>query len=378
MTLKKFLLSRIWLIALTALPWITASADEGKPDTSSGAAAHRVALLRKGVSSLRLVIAYEGEGDGPSRSLSLCVSPSNSGPGYLLDPVVRITEAQANRIIDRWEVGHRLEKAEPFAEGAFPVRSLAGRRYGITILTDTPEEKVRLHQDLGWGNPLKESLQSINAALEGEAAARMSALLQELDDRLEREAKAHVTEPVEANGLEFRAVGETTWQLPAGDAKQEFELALHITNRSSRSLRFNRFDTVRIVLTDESGIPIPPRGGRDKTLFLEPLILHPGETQVIARRGLLQQDQGHFDWTVTGQDGTLGWWRFENLQPGRYVVTFICESTAQANEHIANHHKRLRKTAPASIPAENPPFWVGKATTHELFIRITENRSTRP
>jgi hypothetical protein len=330
--------------------------------------------LRSEIGSFRLTLSYEGEYEGPPRNLTLTTVPrlTDLNGNWIPQPLVRISRKQAERIIDQLEAsGFLAGMKASIARGDSSSRTGVGRRYAVTLAVDPPGGSVRLRDDLGWGKDLQEWLGGLKSVLEGDASRQLGRLEEEHRLCLEREARARPSEPIVVNGIEFTAIGETTWIVPKVGAKTDVELSLRVTNRSPKTLRFNRFDTIRIELRDERGRQIPLDGGRDGTIFLDPLALRPGETQIIPRRGTLKWDQEGKILSVGGWDGTNAFWRFGGIRPGRYSLAFTCQNDRESTNRMEQHRRRGdTDEGPSSLG-----YWQGDVKSRALVIRVNDQTS---
>lgn len=347
---------------LVALAGLT-GATSGRASHAQPGAEGPARRLRGAIDSFRLALRYEGENDGPAPALTLAVPGSEPPTDVLPRPVVRISREQADRAIDLLTTSGPLHRAEIRPLVDLLRSSEAERRYGLIAAGAS----VGAHADLGWGRPLLGHLGGLSAALGGEAGAELGRLIDALRPRFDREATAHATDPVEVNGLAFQAVGTTAWDSPAGKAKAEIELSLRVTNRSPQTLRFNRFDTVEIRLVDAQGVTVRRAGGRDKTDFLKPLVLRPGESRIVPRRGTLERVDGGRSFRLSGRDGTGGWWCYDGLTPGRYTLFFDCRNDQEA---VRSSEGFCPLADRSEIQANQPPYWFDEATTRGLSVRL--------
>lgn len=362
------------LAVVAALSLVNQSQADDAKSTSATDATTPSAQLRSEVGSFRLTLRYEGEHEGQPRDLTLTTLPRETGLDgtWFPQPLVRISRKQAVRIIDQLDArGFLARMKTSTVEDTSSRPALVGRRYGVVLAIDPPGGPIRLHGDLGWGKGLLEWLGQLKSVLEGEALRALGRLEDEQRRSVERESRARPTEPIVANGIEFTAIGETTWTVPKVGAKTDVELSLRVTNRSTKTLRFNRFDTIRIELRDERGRKIPPDGGRNATILLDPLVLHPGGSQILPRRGTLKWDQDGKVLSVGGWDGTNAFWRFGGIRPGRYSLTFMCRNDQESTNDIERFLMR-RRIGVAFEGSKPPEYWQGDVTTKALSVRVAE------
>ena len=174
---------------------------------------------------------------------------------------------------------------------------------------------------------------------------------------MSREPTFTTSPPVTVQGLEFQAVANDVWPLPAptsGSAPDVF-LGLRVTNRTANPIVLNRFDTVSMTIMDADGKVLPMGGGRDATRFLPPFTLAPGETRTIQRDATIQALRDQHSWRIGGQDGTGGVWDCDLPRPGPYRVSF----------HYA--YAEDGKTGRQLLRSTN--CWQGEATTPAMTVQ---------
>jgi len=363
------------LAVVAALSLVNQSQADDAKSTSATDATTPSAQLRSEVGSFRLTLRYEGEHEGPPRNLTLTTLPRQTevNGAWFPPPFVQISRKHAERIIGWLDANGFLARLKTSTvEDTSSRPAQVGRRYGLILAVDPPGGPIRLHGDLGWEKGLVGLLGGLKSVLEGDASRQLGRLEEEHRLCLERESRAQPSEPVVANGIEFTAIGETTWTMPKVGAKTDVELSLRVSNRSQRTLRFNRFDTTRIELKDEEGRKIPLDGGRNGTIFLDPLVLHPGESQIMPRRGTLQWDQEGKILSVGGWDGTNAVWRFGGIRPGRYSLAFTCHNDQEGTNDLEQFLVRRRRIGVAFEGQKPPEYWQGDVTTKALSVHVTE------
>ena len=100
---------------------------------------------------------------------------------------VRLTEAQAKKLIDYLAAEGYLGQAVELGKQDVPERDLSQNCYALQVST----QSLQLHEDLGWGPGMLKRLEGLRGALDGEAAKAMDALLAKLaEDRKEWEDKS--------------------------------------------------------------------------------------------------------------------------------------------------------------------------------------------
>ena len=177
---------------------------------------------------------------------------------------------------------------------------------------------------------------------------------------------AAATDPVRENGIEFQAVVQARWPIPAAGEKTEIQLGLKVTNRTEKVVQINLFDTVQIVLKDATGRSLPIQGGRDRTTYPDPRILAPAEAGTIARNASLEWLKNGDGLRIIGRDGTGGIWYIDGLKAGKYALSFEYENTEQMVRDLPN------RPAPHAIDLKAGPYWYGKVKTKEAEVEIVE------
>jgi RNA polymerase sigma factor (sigma-70 family) len=168
---------------------------------------------------------------------------------------------------------------------------------------------------------------------------------------------------VSVNQVDFQAVLETQWSVPAPGGQQVVDLGLQMTNRSTRTLLVNSYHTLRPGLKSADGKLFPVMNGVTfRSGFPLPLLLAPGKTTTIRPRA-------HLDWLKDGKSLRLiayensgRVWYFEGLQPGKYFFDFGYENTEAL---------QAKNNSFASVQLkEGQSFWFGKVTTKAAAFAI--------
>jgi hypothetical protein len=192
------------LVGLAAVPALAASGiGRAEPPASQPAekAVEVAKQLKAEIKTFRLELLYNGQEDKPFYGLILSVPPigyDRSNPFYRL---ARITEAQAEKIID-----HLAEQG--FLDEAFDLRAKPKRpppaMPGYVIRAST--QGIRFQEDLGWGLPMLKRLDGLRKVLDGDAAKGMDLLLARLTGLREQWEKEAAEQP---NDVTSAMDGET-------------------------------------------------------------------------------------------------------------------------------------------------------------------------
>ena len=155
----------------------------------------------------------------------------------------------------------------------------------------------------------------------------------------------------------FRLIVDPVWSLsPARiESVSTGFVSLHMTNRSSRVLHFNRFDTLRLTLSDAQGRVYLLDGGRDATRpapAISPPI-QPGASHEIRLPAELVRMPGGQGLRWLGAEDFGGIWYFDDLTPGTYFLMGIYE----------NDRSRI---------GEGEPVWTGRVETPVCVLKIME------
>lgn len=165
---------------------------------------------------------------------------------------------------------------------------------------------------------------------------------------------------VREKGAEFAILTAPVWPVPAKGKETPVTLGVKITNHNDGPMRFNRFDTVTVILKTADGKWVERSGGRNGTLRVKPVTVGKDESYTL-------EFPGHLAWA---KDGTLrlewsepggGTWQFLNLKAGKFTLEITYENTPDLARWVAD--EETDKTAPS--------FWFGKAAM-ELAVEIRE------
>jgi RNA polymerase sigma factor (sigma-70 family) len=122
-----------------------------------------------------------------------------------------------------------------------------------------------------------------------------------------------------AGGAEFQLVAEGQVRIPATGDNRPLAIALRIKNVSDKPLVF--YNTVRFTLTTPDGKPLPMQGGRDGKRVAAPLTVAPGKEIMLAQFATLQWLRDGKQLVLHGQDDTGFFWAYEDVAPGRFLLS---------------------------------------------------------
>ncbi len=153
-------------------------------------------------------------------------------------------------------------------------------------------------------------------------------------------------------GLEFQLATQGTWTIPARGKQTPIRLALMVTNRSDKVQAVNLLDTLRVVVQDRSGQPLPFR--RYKNSLVTAFHTPPLAKNASFRVGYLNAKLvWAFDQlTLQGADGSGGTWYLPGLHAGSYSLSI---------------HYQNRQLMPPQGPVS---FWVGEAQTRPRPVTL--------
>ncbi len=257
--------------------------------------------------------------------------------------------------------------AAVFAHAQVPATSPAATRQSTTATrpaTQPVDEKVvaELIRQLGDKDykAREEATQKLTDA--GMAAIKLlkaKAMEPNLDPDISSRVMAVLTtpmetEPVQVGGVDFQVVTPVVWVLGEGSS---VPLRLKITNRTDKTLQFDRLDTVDIHIMDASGKNLQIFAGRKASVVPSPLVIAKGHSGVIGRTGTLKRSDKGF--RLAGTEEAGGFWYFDGLAPGEYTVGITYESAQAAVDDLKK-----------SIKVADDPFWTGQVVTKGQSVEI--------
>ena len=183
------------IISTILLSWalmasIASAAATTQPTPS---AAERAKVLKDQIKSFRLSLEYHGTQDKPYYGLWLSVPPLSVRRSNPFHPHVRISEAEASKIIDHLAREGFLDQAVDSASGM--KRPAPSPCYTMVVSSGDDVRRHELYSVLGWNRPLIRRLDGLRTVLEGESARQMDLLLGRLGGHRgewEREAASPV------------------------------------------------------------------------------------------------------------------------------------------------------------------------------------------
>ncbi len=362
----------IFMLSITLAGYGFAADPPAKQPTAKAAA--RSDQLTAAIKSFRLQLEYNGSQDKPYYNLTLSV------PGIAYDrknafyPQVRITEEQAQRVIDYLANEGLLDQADDLKPGAvkkYPAPTMPG--YTIRLTTD----QIVFLGDIGWGLPMLRRLDGLRKVLDGDAAKQMDLLLGRLAGHRKEWEKAGTKDEdlaVDKDGVVFEIVlPERVWSIPEnkpGSSSAFLKLGLRITNKTGKPLRFNGYDTLWPELVTPDGNEVHrwegPQGTKRHRQPQEgdyPLV-EPGKSATIP----LQVD---LFWPTWDEHRVLmfRWWHasgspgryFDDLKPGPYKVRLVYENQQNTLEVEYRGHKVL-----------DDKVWTGRIVTPAVQVSLRE------
>jgi RNA polymerase sigma factor (sigma-70 family) len=168
---------------------------------------------------------------------------------------------------------------------------------------------------------------------------------------------------VRVNQVDFQTAVEEKCSVPPPGGKQQLYLGLRITNGSAKPLLVNVYDTLRPVVAAADGTALPTQWGQRLRSFVPaPVLVQPGKTETVQRCPTLEWLPDGKTLRLRGPDGAGGFWFVEGLRPGKYLIHFEYENTADTQAVL------LR-----SLPlraAEEQLIWMGKVVTRAAAFAI--------
>src|SRR5262249_29967134 len=155
--------------------------------------------------------------------------------------------------------------------------------------------------------------------------------------------------------VDFQVVCDAKCQIPPADRKQFVDLGLRLTNRGEKTLLFNLFDTLKLGLKTANGTPIKYEYRRLRTAVPRPVVLGKGETKTVYINAQLRWRGETPALQLGGTDPTSGFWHFDKLAAGKYLLHVEYENTQKTQADFLK--------AAQFQPEKGQVFWLNKATT---------------
>jgi len=166
----------------------------------------------------------------------------------------------------------------------------------------------------------------------------------------EPDADAKVrSKAVRENGVDFAAVADKTWHMPAAGKNQAVDIGLRITNASGKDLSFVLWEQPAVELTTADGKKLTFGYARKATAPPTMLSLAAGKATTVSRSARLEWLPDNTGVRLTGTDDSGGWWWFDDLRAGKYRLSLGYENKEQGEG-----------------------FWVGKVQTEVVEITVAE------
>lgn len=162
---------------------------------------------------------------------------------------------------------------------------------------------------------------------------------------------------VRVNEVEFRTVSTPRLAASKGDRQDWFKLGFRITNRGSRPLYFELFETFEPCLRSADGKDIRSEYEREETCPMDPVLIAPGKSKTILLSAFLLSQPGN-DCLLVIYDGSGGAYAFEGLAPGKHLLSFV-------------YGHSVDNSGSTELKYEGePPYWVGDVTTREVGVEV--------
>jgi hypothetical protein len=166
----------------------------------------------------------------------------------------------------------------------------------------------------------------------------------------------HGIQPTRVNGLEFLPIMDLTWRAPAPGSTRDIKMALKLTNRRSTKLYLALFNKVSVTVGTPKGKSLQVSGGRDSPGHwggqnTGPLSQGQSYTVSLFAAKLCRSADGKDLW-LQGEDGWIGFFKYNELKLGRYFVRFM----------VRNQFRLQLK--------DGTPEWEGVAWTTPVAVEI--------
>ena len=133
----------------------------------------RAKQLTAAIKSFKLDLSYGDDQDKPYYNLTLSVADIADHRKNASHLQVQITEAQAQRIIDRLAAEGFLSEAEEMDPAELKKLPAQTSHYGLSVANG----KAIFYENFGWGAAMVLRLDHLRMALDGDAAKAMDLLL---------------------------------------------------------------------------------------------------------------------------------------------------------------------------------------------------------
>ncbi|OAI47268.1 hypothetical protein AYO44_09810 [Planctomycetaceae bacterium SCGC AG-212-F19] len=129
-----------------------------------------------------------------------------------------------------------------------------------------------------------------------------------------------------ANGVDFQAVADHVWTVPAANAKTTVDIAFVISNNTDKAHTFLIWEAPLVHLATADGQELRRLFGRDGTAPVTRLVVAAGKTATVSRKAVLERAADGKTLVLRGNDDSGGVWWFDGLQPAKYVLTLSYEN----------------------------------------------------
>jgi hypothetical protein len=162
--------------------------------------------------------------------------------------------------------------------------------------------------------------------------------------------------------VDFQVVCDVKCQIPSQDRKEFVNLGFRLTNRGEKTLLFNLYDTVKLGLKTADGTPIKYEWVRLRTAIPRAVVLCKGETRTVSIEAQLRWRGETPVLQLGGTDPTGGFWHFDKLAAGKYLLHVEYENTEKTQADFIKFAKFQ--------PEAGQVFWVDRATTADVAFEV--------
>jgi hypothetical protein len=160
---------------------------------------------------------------------------------------------------------------------------------------------------------------------------------------------------VRVNAVDFEAVADRFWAIPAAGQETPVNLGLRLTNHTDKDLSFNLFDTIlpRFETADGQQRWVG-EAERSATRPAEPVSIPARKSVTLSRPAVLKWSEDGKTLLLVGGDGSGGTWIMGELRPGMHRLSFNYDNKEQKVKFFNNAQ----------------PFWVGVADSAAAEVEI--------
>src|SRR5262249_26646385 len=148
-----------------------------------------------------------------------------------------------------------------------------------------------------------------------------------------------LSDAVRVADVDFQVICDAKCWIPPQDKKQFVDLGLRLTNRGEKTLLFNLYDTLKLGLKTADGTPIKYEWMRLRTAIPRPIVLGKGETRTVYIDAQLRWRGEAPVLQLGGTDPTGGFWHFDKLAAGKYLLHVEYENTEKTQADFVKFAK---------------------------------------